>query len=88
MTSDIVSEIKARCSPDNYNLQTAEGRAMFDNDLIRELQNITDKRVGFHAKEMLREWRDGILRNLRENRSSSRTEIMAILPDIINKEPK
>lgn len=56
----IVSQIKSRVSPDDYDLRTAEGRLAFDDCLRTELRKIDDDNLRVHAGELIKEWRRGL----------------------------
>jgi len=54
---DIVSYIKSKVNPEQYDFSLAEGRRDFDNALRDQLRAVRDPSLRAHAGEMLKRWR-------------------------------
>ena len=59
--TDIVTLIKKRCDPDNYFLDTAEGRYSWDKDLLAEIKSLQPLGLQHKVRAMLKHWRWKVL---------------------------
>ena len=61
-SGNVVVDIMAKVNPATFLLRTAEGRSDFDDALRAEIGGIEDETLRRHAGQMIKDWRQSVLR--------------------------